>query len=75
MQQFFAASTFFLSMTLFYIFVATLAAGLLSVLLAATIALTWLPRFADRMVAFAVGLLLTFAFTDLLPEAMHQGFD
>ncbi|WP_372827409.1 ZIP family metal transporter [Polaromonas sp.] len=62
-------------MTLFYILVATLAAGLFSVLLAATVALTWLPRFADRMVAFAVGLLLTFAFTDLLPEAMHLGFD
>lgn len=57
------------------ILAATLAGGLLSVLLAATVALTWLPRFADRMVAFAVGLLLTFAFTDLLPEAMYLGLD
>lgn len=62
-------------MTFFYILLATLAAGLLSVLLAATVALTWLPRFADRMVAFAVGLLLTFTFTELLPEAMGMGLD
>lgn len=62
-------------MTFLYILAATLAGGLLSVLLAATVALTWLPRFADRMVAFAVGLLLTFAFTELLPEAMGMGFD
>lgn len=60
-------------MTLILIILATLLGGVLSVLLAATLALTWLPRFADRMVAYAVGVLLGFAFTSLLPEAMHLG--
>jgi len=60
-------------MTLLHILLATFAGGILSVLLAATLALTWLPRFADRMVAFAVGVLLAFAFTGLLPEATHLG--
>jgi zinc and cadmium transporter len=60
-------------MTLFQILLATLAAGVASVLLAATLTLTWLPRFADRMVAYAVGVLLTFAFIDLLPEALALG--
>lgn len=62
-------------MVLLNIFLATLAGGVLSVLLAATLALTWLPRFADRMVAYAVGVLLAFAFTDLLPEAVELGLD
>ena len=62
-------------MVLLNIFLATLAGGVLSVLLAATLALTWLPRFADRMVAYAVGVLLAFAFTSLLPEAMALGLD
>lgn len=60
-------------MTLFNILLATFTAGVLSVLLAATLALTWLPRFADRMVAFAVGVMLTFAFTGMLPEAIEMG--
>ncbi|TSA20621.1 MAG: ZIP family metal transporter [Betaproteobacteria bacterium] len=60
-------------MILFDILLATFAAGVLSVLLAATLALTWLPRFADRMVAFAVGVMLTFAFTRMLPEAVEMG--
>ena len=62
-------------MTLSLIILATLLGGVLSVLLAATLALTWLPRFADRMVAYAVGVLLAFAFTSLLPEAMHLGLE
>lgn len=62
-------------MTLFHILLATLAGGLLSVLLAALLALTWLPRFADRMVAFAVGVMLATAFTELLPESLHLGLD
>lgn len=62
-------------MTLMHILLATLAGGVLSVLLAATLALTWLPRFADRMVAFAVGVLLAFAFTGLLPEATYLGLE
>lgn len=62
-------------MVLFLIVLATLLGGVLSVLLAATLALTWLPRFADRMVAYAVGVLLAFAFTDLLPEAIELGLE
>lgn len=62
-------------MTLLLIVLATLLGGVLSVLLAATLALTWLPRFADRMVAYAVGVLLAFAFTDLLPEAVEMGLE
>jgi zinc and cadmium transporter len=62
-----------LHMTFLYIQLASLAGGVISVLLAATLALTFLARFADRMVAYAVGVLLTFALTDLLPEAIEQG--
>lgn len=62
-------------MTLMLILLATLIAGGLSVLLAATVSLTWLHRFADRMLAYAVGVLLAFAFTKLMPEAVHLGLD
>jgi len=61
--------------TLLHIILATLVGGLLSVLAAATLTLTWLPRVADRMLAYAVGVLLAFAFTGLLPEAVHLGLD
>lgn len=60
-------------MTLLYILLATLAGGVVSVALAAVLSLTWLSRFADRMIAFAVGVMLTTAFTDLLPEALSLG--
>lgn len=60
-------------MSLVSILLATTAAGVLSVLLAATIALTWLPRIADRLLAFAVGILLAFALTRIAPEAVHLG--
>lgn len=62
-------------MTLTWIILATLAGGVLSVVLAASLALTVLARFADKMVAFAVGVLLAFALTDILPEAIHLGLD
>lgn len=62
-------------MTPLWIILATLAGGIVSVFLAATLALTALAKFANRMVAFAVGVLLGFAFTDLLPEAVHLGLD
>ncbi len=62
-------------MTLFQIILATLIGGVLSVFLAATVALTFLANFANRMVAFAVGVLLGFALTDLLPEAVHLGLE
>lgn len=60
-------------MTLLSILLATLIGGVLSVLAAATLALTWLPRFADRMIAFSVGVLLAFALAELLPESVHLG--
>lgn len=62
-------------LSLLQIILATLVGGVLSVLLAATVALTALAKFANRMVAFAVGVLLGFAFTDILPEAVHLGLD
>lgn len=60
-------------MILVDILLATFIGGVISVLLAATLALTWLARFADRMVAFAVGVMLTFAFTRMQPEAVELG--
>ena len=62
-------------MTLLMILLATLVSGVLSVLLTASLALTWLLRFADRMVAYAAGVLLTLAFTELLPEAVEMGLE
>ena len=62
-------------LVLLQIILATLIGGVFSVLLAATVALTVLAKFANRMVAFAVGVLLGFALTDILPEAVHLGLD
>lgn len=62
-------------MTLLQIILATIIGGVCSVLLAALVALTFLARFAKRMVAFAVGVLLGFALTDILPEAVNSGLD
>ncbi|MDD2932538.1 MAG: ZIP family metal transporter [Methylotenera sp.] len=62
-------------MTLLQIILATLIGGVFSVLLAATVALTFLAKFANRMVAFAVGVLLGFALTDIFPEAVNLGLD
>lgn len=62
-------------MILAQILAATVAGGILSAALAALLGLTWLPRFADRMVAFAVGVMLAIAFTELIPESMHRGLD
>lgn len=50
---------------------ATLTGGVLSVLLAAVAALTVLARWADRLVSFAVGVLLAAALTHLLPESTN----
>ncbi len=62
-------------MTLLMILLATLVGGVLSVLLIASLSLTWLLRFADRIMAYPVGVLLTLAFTELLPEAMEMGLE
>ncbi len=60
-------------MILISILAATLAGGVLSVLLAAGIGLTWLRPLAERLLAYAVGLLLGFALVGLLPEALDLG--
>lgn len=60
-------------MTLFYILLATLAGGLVSVLLAGSLALTVLQRHADLLVSFAVGTLLGAAFLGMIPHAQEAG--
>jgi zinc and cadmium transporter len=62
-------------MTLLQIIVATLIGGIFSVLLAYVIASTFLDQYVNRMVAFAVGVLLGFALTDILPEAVSMGLN
>lgn len=62
-------------MILLSILAATLLGGVVSVLLAALLSLTWLPRFADRSLAYAVGVLLAFAFLSLLPESLELGLE
>jgi zinc and cadmium transporter len=59
-------------MDLIYILIATLCGGLLCVLLAATLSLTVLGRWAPRLVSFSVGILLAVALLDLLPEALRR---
>lgn len=51
------------------------AGGVISVLIAGWLSNTLFANHARRMVAFAVGVLLGFAFTDLLPEALNQGIN
>lgn len=53
------------------IVLATLAGGVVSVLLAASLALTVLARWADRLVSFAVGVMLAAALLNLWPEAAN----
>lgn len=59
-------------MTLFYIILATLAGGVLSVLAAALFTLPVINRLAPRMIAFSIGVLLAATFLNLLPEASEQ---
>lgn len=58
-------------MTLVQILIATLAGGLLSVLAAATFALTFLKGMAQKLVGFSVGVLLAVSFLRMLPEAFE----
>lgn len=60
-------------MTLLWIITATFAGGVLSVLLAASVALTVLRRYASVLVSFAVGAMLTTVWLDLIPEALALG--
>jgi zinc and cadmium transporter len=59
--------------TLLNILLACTLGGILSVLLAALISLSILARFAERMLPVAVGVLLGFALTDILPESLATG--
>lgn len=59
-------------MTLLAILGATLAGGVLSVLIAALVSMTVLRRIAGKLVGFAVGVLLAAALLDLLPEALAE---
>lgn len=60
-------------MTLAMILLATIAGGVLSVLLAASLALTVLQRYAPLLVSFAVGAMLAAAFLGIIPEAQAAG--
>ena len=58
-------------MTLFFILLSTLIAGIGSVLLAAWLAKALLARFTQHLLSLAAGALLATAFTRLLPEAFE----
>jgi zinc and cadmium transporter len=60
-------------MTLLYIVLATLAGGLLSVLIAAALTLALLGRIVRHLVSLSVGVLLGTALLHVLPEAFEQG--
>lgn len=60
-------------MTLLYIVLATLAGGLLSVLIAATVTVRVLGRVVKHMVSLSVGILLGTALLHVLPEAFESG--
>jgi zinc and cadmium transporter len=56
-------------MTLFFIILATLAGGLLSVLIAASLTLALLARVVKNLVSLSAGVLLATALLNVLPEA------
>lgn len=62
-------------MTLVYIVLGTLVAGMGSVLIAALIARALLARFTQHLLSLAAGALLATAFMHLLPEAFESGAD
>ncbi|MCS6945139.1 MAG: ZIP family metal transporter [Sutterellaceae bacterium] len=64
-----------MSSTLAYIIAANVASTVLSIGLAAWLSFRWLTALVDRLVCVSAGLLLTVAFTDLLPEAFHSEAD
>ncbi len=59
-------------MTLFYIMLASLAGGVVSVLLAAMVAWRIQPRLIPLFVSYAVGALLGVVFLDLLPHIFEK---
>lgn len=60
-------------MTLFYIVLATLVGGLLSVLIAASLTVTLLSRIVKHLVSLSTGVLLGTALLHVLPEAFETG--
>lgn len=60
-------------MTLFFIVLATLSGGLLSLLVAGFIVAGLPQRWLPRLVGFATGVLLSVALLDILPEAFSNG--
>ena len=62
-------------MTLLYIVAATLAGGLLSVLIAAALTTAVLGRLVKNLVSLSAGLLLGTALLHVLPEAFESGAD
>jgi zinc and cadmium transporter len=61
--------------TLAYIVVANVLTTLVSLCLAAWLSFRWLASLVDKLVCVSAGLLLTVAFTHLLPEAFHSTAD
>jgi zinc and cadmium transporter len=61
--------------TLLYIVAATLAGGVLSVLIAASLTVTVLSRIVPHMVSVSTGVLLGTALLHVLPEAFEGGAD
>lgn len=64
-----------MSSTLAYIIVANVASTVLSIGLAAWLSFRWLSSLVDKLVCVSAGLLLTVAFTHLLPESFHSEAD
>jgi zinc and cadmium transporter len=61
--------------TLAYIVIANVLTTVVSISLAAWLSFRWLSSLVDRLVCVSAGLLLTVAFTHLLPEAFHSNAD
>lgn len=64
-----------MSNTLVYIILANVVATALSIALAAALSFRLLAGLIDKLVCMSAGLLLTVAFTHLLPEAFHSEAD
>ncbi|MDX3904253.1 MAG: ZIP family metal transporter [Pigmentiphaga sp.] len=62
-------------MTLTYILLATLASGVLSVIVAGWLALRYFARFLHQMISFSVGIMLSVALLHTLPEAFESDAD
>ena len=64
-----------MSTTLAYIVLANLLSTLVSIGLAAVLSFRYLSGLVDKLVCVSAGLMLTVAFTHLLPEAFHSEAD